>query len=44
MALVVRFDFFPTRTLPGTKDALGMPVMIEVVMLTVFECFVTVRS
>jgi anaerobic C4-dicarboxylate transporter DcuA len=36
VALVVLFGFFPRlRTLPGAKDALGMPVVIEIVMLAV---------
>jgi anaerobic C4-dicarboxylate transporter DcuA len=36
VALVVLFGFFPAlRTLPGAKDALGMPVVIEIVMLSV---------
>ena len=36
VALVVLFGFFPElRKLPGAKDALGMPVVIEIVMLSV---------
>jgi anaerobic C4-dicarboxylate transporter DcuA len=36
VALVVLFGFFPgLRTLPGAKDALGMPLVIEIVMLSV---------
>jgi anaerobic C4-dicarboxylate transporter DcuA len=36
VALVVVFGFFPVlRTLPGAKEALGMPVVIEIVMLAV---------
>jgi len=36
VALVVLFGFFPElRTLPGAKDALGMPLVIEIVMLSV---------
>ena len=36
VALVVLFGFFPRlRTLPGARDALGMPVVIEIVMLAV---------
>lgn len=36
VALVVLFGFFPSlRTLPGAKAALGMPVVIEIVMMSV---------
>ena len=36
VALVVVFGFFPAlRTLPGTKSALAMPTVIEIVMLAV---------
>ncbi|HET9579605.1 MAG TPA: anaerobic C4-dicarboxylate transporter family protein, partial [Usitatibacter sp.] len=36
VALVVLFGFFPSlRTLPGAKAPLGMPVVIEVVMMSV---------
>jgi len=36
VALVVVFGFFPAlRTLPGQKSALAMPVVIEIVMLSV---------
>ncbi len=36
VALVVLFGFFPAlRTLPGAKGALAMPIVIEVVMLSV---------
>ena len=36
MALVVLFGFFPElRKLPGEKAALGMPLVIEIVMLSV---------
>jgi anaerobic C4-dicarboxylate transporter DcuA len=36
VALVVLFGFFPSlRTLPGAKSALAMPVVIEIVMLSV---------
>jgi len=36
VALVVLFGFFPTlRQLPGAKAPLGMPVVIEIVMLSV---------
>ena len=36
VALVVLFGFFPEmRELPGAKDALGMPLVIEIVMLSV---------
>jgi anaerobic C4-dicarboxylate transporter DcuA len=36
VALVVLFGFFPTlRTLPGAKSALAMPIVIEIVMLSV---------
>jgi anaerobic C4-dicarboxylate transporter DcuA len=36
VALVVLFGFFPElRTLPGAKGALGMPLVIEIVMLSV---------
>ena len=36
VALVVVFGFFPAlRTLPGAKSALGMPIVIEIVMLSV---------
>ncbi len=36
VALVVMFGFFPSlRTLPGAKAALGMPVVIEIVMMSV---------
>ncbi|NKE65652.1 anaerobic C4-dicarboxylate transporter [Ramlibacter sp. RBP-2] len=36
VALVVVLGFFPSlRTLPGAKSALGMPVVIELVMLSV---------
>ena len=36
VALVVLFGFFPTlRTLPGAKAALGMPIVIEIVMMSV---------
>ena len=36
VALVVVFGFFPAlRTLPGAKSALGMPIVIEIVMMSV---------
>lgn len=36
VALVVLFGFFPQlRTLPGAKAALGMPIVIELVMMSV---------
>ena len=36
MALVVLFGFFPAlRHLPGAKGPLGMPIVIEIVMLSV---------
>src|SRR5512139_1787823 len=36
VALVVLFGFFPElRKLPGAKSALGMPIVIEIVMLSV---------
>jgi anaerobic C4-dicarboxylate transporter DcuA len=36
VALVVLFGFFPgLRTLPGEKSALGMPIVIEIVMMSV---------
>ena len=36
VALVVLFGFFPAlRTLPGTDSALQMPIVIEIVMLSV---------
>lgn len=36
VALVVLFGFFPAlRTLPGAKAALGMPIVIEIVMMSV---------
>ncbi|HEU5293282.1 MAG TPA: anaerobic C4-dicarboxylate transporter [Burkholderiaceae bacterium] len=36
VALVVLFGFFPgLRTLPGAKSALAMPIVIEIVMLSV---------
>jgi anaerobic C4-dicarboxylate transporter DcuA len=36
VALVVLFGFFPSlRTLPGAKAALAMPVVIEIVMMSV---------
>jgi anaerobic C4-dicarboxylate transporter DcuA len=36
VALVVMFGFFPNlRTLPGAKSALGMPIVIEIVMMAV---------
>jgi anaerobic C4-dicarboxylate transporter DcuA len=36
VALVVLFGFFPSlRTLPGAKSALQMPVVIEIVMMSV---------
>jgi anaerobic C4-dicarboxylate transporter DcuA len=36
VALVVLFGFFPSlRTLPGAKAALGMPIVIELVMMSV---------
>jgi anaerobic C4-dicarboxylate transporter DcuA len=36
VALVVLFGFFPgLRTLPGAKSALGMPIVIEIVMMAV---------
>jgi anaerobic C4-dicarboxylate transporter DcuA len=36
VALVVLFGFFPSlRTLPGAKSALGMPIVIEIVMMAV---------
>jgi anaerobic C4-dicarboxylate transporter DcuA len=36
VALVVLFGFFPElRKLPGAKDALGMPIVIEIVMMSV---------
>ncbi len=35
VALVVLFGFFPSlRTLPGAKAALGMPIVIEIVMMS----------
>ena len=35
VALVVLFGFFPSlRTLPGAKSALGMPIVIEIVMMS----------
>jgi anaerobic C4-dicarboxylate transporter DcuA len=36
VALVVLFGFFPSlRTLPGAKSALGMPIVIEILMLSI---------
>lgn len=36
VGLVVVFGFFPAlRTLPGAKSALGMPIVIEIVMMSV---------
>ena len=36
VALVVLFGFFPElRKLPGAKDALGMPIVIEIIMMSV---------
>ncbi|RZI42890.1 anaerobic C4-dicarboxylate transporter [Herbaspirillum sp. HC18] len=36
VALVVVFGFFPSlRTLPGAKSALAMPIVIEIVMMSV---------
>ncbi len=36
VALVVLFGFFPAlRMLPGAKSALGMPIVIEIVMMSV---------
>jgi anaerobic C4-dicarboxylate transporter DcuA len=36
VALVVFFGFFPEfRKLPGAKDSLGMPIVIEIVMMSV---------
>jgi anaerobic C4-dicarboxylate transporter DcuA len=36
VALVVLFGFFPSlRTLPGAKSALAMPIVIEIVMLSI---------
>lgn len=36
VALVVLFGFFPSlRTLPGAKSALAMPIVIEIVMMSV---------
>jgi anaerobic C4-dicarboxylate transporter DcuA len=36
VALVVLFGFFPElRKLPGAKSALGMPIVIEIIMLSV---------
>jgi anaerobic C4-dicarboxylate transporter DcuA len=36
VALVVLFGFFPgLRTLPGAKSAIGMPIVIEIVMMSV---------
>ena len=36
VALVVLFGFFPSlRTLPGAKSALSMPIVIEIVMMSV---------
>ncbi len=36
VALVVLFGFFPAlRTLPGAKSALAMPIVIEIVMMSV---------
>lgn len=36
VALVVLFGFFPMlRTMPGAKAALGMPIVIEIVMMSV---------
>ena len=36
VALVVLFGFFPAlRTLPGAKSALGMPIVIEILMMSV---------
>ena len=36
VALVVLFGFFPAlRQLPGAKAPLGMPILIEIIMLSV---------
>jgi anaerobic C4-dicarboxylate transporter DcuA len=36
VALVVLFGFFPSlRTLPGAKGPLGMPIVIEVIMMSI---------
>lgn len=36
VALVVLFGFFPAlRTIPGAKSALGMPIVIEILMMSV---------
>ena len=36
VALVVLFGFFPSlRTLPGAKGPLGMPIVIEIVMMSI---------
>ncbi len=36
VALVVFFGFFPEfRKIPGAKDALGMPIVIEIVMMSI---------
>ena len=36
VALVVLFGFFPElRKLPGAKDAIGMPIVIEIIMMSV---------
>jgi anaerobic C4-dicarboxylate transporter DcuA len=45
VALVVIFGFFPTlRQLPGAKGPLGMPVVIEIVMLAVAAVMVAVTK
>jgi anaerobic C4-dicarboxylate transporter DcuA len=45
VALVVLFGFFPAlRQLPGAKGPLGMPVVIEIVMLAVAAVMVAVTK
>ena len=45
VALVVLFGFFPAlRTLPGAKGPLGMPIVIEIVMLSVAAVMLVVTK
>ncbi|MGL6113282.1 MAG: anaerobic C4-dicarboxylate transporter family protein [Rubrivivax sp.] len=45
VALVVLFGFFPAlRTLPGAKSALQMPVVIEIVMMSVAAAMLLVTK
>jgi anaerobic C4-dicarboxylate transporter DcuA len=45
VALVVMFGFFPAmRTIPGAKAALDMPIVIEIVMMSVAACMLALTK